>query len=195
MLLRGSCALHVLHRIDTQFECIFLTKACERGTSERMYEFTSDDTIATMTLDDPHVVRRAEHIEMERNVTIGDLLRGNQFALTDRRAKGPYDVTLSIHDNRLHIALSSASCQEPALIKVPVGAFRSIVKDYFIMCESYYDALKHADPYKLQALDMGRRGIHNEGSEMLMDLLKDHAVMDFDTARRLFTLMCVLHIR
>jgi uncharacterized protein (UPF0262 family) len=160
-----------------------------------MIAFSPDDTIATMTLDDPHVIKRAEHVEQERRITIGDLLRSNQFTLIDQDARGPYDVTLSIHDNRLHIGLTSTMMLEPATIKIPIAAFRGIIKDYFLMCESYFDALKHADPYKLQALDMGRRSIHNEGSELLMNLLKEHARMDFDTSRRLFTLMCVLHIR
>ncbi|TAE33346.1 MAG: UPF0262 family protein [Alphaproteobacteria bacterium] len=160
-----------------------------------MIDFPTDAYIATMTLDDPHVLRRAEHVEQERRITIADLLRSNQFSLLAEDAQGPYDVTLSLYDNRLHIHLTSSAMAEPYVIKMPVAAFRGIIKDYFLMCESYFDALKHADPYKLQALDMGRRGMHNEGSELLTNLIKEHAVMDFDTSRRLFTLICVLHIR
>ena len=80
-------------------------------------------------------------------------------------------------------------------IPLPVISFRRIIKDYFHVCESYFDAIKTASPSKIEAIDMGRRGLHNEGSELLKERLKDKAETDFDTARRLFTLMCILHIR
>jgi uncharacterized protein (UPF0262 family) len=152
----------------------------------------------TITMDDGAVVKRSLQVEQERAAALADLLRENHFAPLQDDAPlclGAYDARLSIADNRLIFALTSDALHEPLLIAVPVSAFRGIIRDYFMICESYFEAIKTADPYKLEAIDMGRRGIHNEGSEKLQALLAGKAEMDFDTARRLFTLMCVLHIK
>ncbi len=160
-----------------------------------MTDVPETEYIATLHMDHANVVRRKPEIEQERQVAMGDLLRANQFAPKDCAA-GPYDVALAIADNRMVFTLSSERLNgEPHVVHLPVTPFRTIVKDYFLICESYFDALKTADPYKVEAVDMGRRGIHNEGSEMLKKLMAEKVTMDFDTARRLFTLMCVLHIR
>jgi uncharacterized protein (UPF0262 family) len=158
----------------------------------------SSDFISSLNLHDPHVIRRKPEIEQERNIALGDLLRDNSFALRDINA-GPYSVSISIAENRMIFDISSVGTPAHPLtnhiLKLPVLPFRSIIRDYFMICESYFDAIATADPYKVEAIDMGRRGIHNEGSDLLQRLLDDKAIIDFDTARRLFTLMCVLHIR
>ena len=154
--------------------------------------------IANITLNEGMVVRRSVEVEQERQVAIGDLLRENYFApLVDSQplGAGPYDTSLSVQDNRMIFLLNSEALEQPHIIRLAVSPFRGIIRDYFMICESYFEAIKLADPYKVEAIDMGRRGIHNEGSELLQSLLDQKAEMNFDTARRLFTLMCVLHIK
>jgi uncharacterized protein (UPF0262 family) len=144
-------------------------------------------------------VRRSPDVEHERAVAIFDLLEDNHFApkaLPERPgAEGPYNLYLSIQENRLILDVRDQA--DGALVRVPLPLvpFRRIVKDYFTVCESYYAAIKTAPPSQIEAIDMGRRGLHNEGSEQLRDALADQVEMDFDTARRLFTLICVLHIK
>ncbi len=154
--------------------------------------------LRTLVMDDGAVKKRSIQVEQERAAALGDLLRENSFAPLQDDAPlghGAYDANLSIEDNRLRFALTSDTLSDPHLITVPVSAFRGIIKDYFLICENYFEAIKTADPYKLEAIDMARRGVHNEGSEKLQTQLQGKAEMDFDTARRLFTLMCVLHIK
>ena len=150
--------------------------------------------IATITLDDASIVRRAKHVEDERRTAIADLIASNHFGPTCVDA-GPYDVFLSARDNRLLIRISSEDLDEPRDVVLPIRPFKPIIKDYFLMCESYFDALGTAEPHKIEAIDMGRRGIHNEGSELLQTQLQERIKLDFETARRLFTLICVLHIK
>ena len=154
----------------------------------------STHAIAQLTLKQPHVIRRKAEIEQERQVALGDLQRENFFRIKDVDA-GPYQVVISVEDNRLIFEVTTATGEALEPIKLPVLPFRSLIKDYFMICESYFEAIAVADPYKLEAIDMGRRGIHNEGSELLQRLLNDKVEIDFPTARRLFTLLCVLHIR
>ena len=154
----------------------------------------SSHTIKHLALHEPNVVRRKAEIEQERQVALGDLQRENFFSITGMDA-GPYHVTISVVDNRMIFEIITALGTPLEPIKLPMLPFRSIIKDYFLICESYFEAIATADAYKLEAIDMGRRGIHNEGSEMLQRLLIDKVEMDFPTARRLFTLMCVLHLR
>lgn len=154
--------------------------------------------LRTLIMDDGAVKKRSLHIEQERSAALGDLLRDNSFTPLHDNAplrKGAYDAHLSIEDNRLRFALTSDTLTTPHLITIPVSAFRSIIKDYFLICENYFEAIKTADPYKLEAIDMARRGVHNEGSEKLQTQLQGKAEIDFNTARRIFTLMCVLHIK
>ena len=150
--------------------------------------------IAHLTLKDSHVIRRKAEIEQERAMALGDLLRDNVFSLKHVE-DGNYTVVLSIVENRLIFDVTGASGVEYDPIKLPILPFRALIRDYFMICENYFDMLGTADPYKLEAIDMARRGIHNEGSDLLQRLLADKVEIDFDTARRLFTLMCVLHIR
>jgi uncharacterized protein (UPF0262 family) len=152
--------------------------------------------IAKIELDEKTVVRRNADIEHERKVAIFDILDGNTFTVNGFENDGPYSLHLSIQDNRLIFDIRSEDDQtELVRIPLPVISFRRIIKDYFHVCETYFEAIKTASPSKIEAIDMGRRGLHNDGSELLQERLKEKADTDFDTARRLFTLMCVLHIR
>lgn len=151
--------------------------------------------IVDVTLDEHSVVRWSPEVEHERNVAIYDLLEENEFAPVDDE-RGPYTVRLSIEENRLVFDIRCAEDgAEVRRIALPLTGFRSIIRDYFTVCGSYYDAIKHASPRQIEALDMGRRGLHDEGSTLLRDRLADRVGLDFNTARRLFTLICVLHIR
>ena len=152
--------------------------------------------IVNIVLDERTVVRRSPDVEHERAVAIFDLLEENYFALkTPPGAEGPYNVYLSIQENRLILDVRDASDGELGRVPLSLLPFRRIVKDYFTICESYFAAIKTAPPSQIEAIDMGRRGLHNEGSEQLRDALADQIEIDFDTARRLFTLICVLHIK
>jgi uncharacterized protein (UPF0262 family) len=146
------------------------------GSSERR------NRICKIDLDEQLRIRRNADIEHERTVAIFDLLEENRFELAGD-VQGPYHLTLSIEDSRLDKTV------------LPLSPFRGVIKDYFTVCESYYEAIKRLSPSQIEALDMGRRAVHNEGSELLRERLDGKITMDFNTARRLFTLICVLHIR
>jgi len=153
-----------------------------------------DQRIVQITLDERTVVRRNADIEHERSVAIFDLLEDNHFCQLGRTG-GPYHLRLGIADNRLVLEIGDTTGQPIDKVNLPLAGFRGIVKDYFLICESYYAAIRQASPSQIEAIDMGRRGLHNEGSEMLRERLADKIELDLDTARRLFTLICVLHIR
>lgn len=145
-------------------------------------------------LDEKTMVRRRPEVEHERNIAIYDLLEDNYFApIGDFR--GPYNVHLRLEDNRLLFDVRTQEDQGLLEVPLPLKPFQSIVKDYFMVCDSYYQAIKKSTPSQIEAIDMGRRGLHNEGSELLKERLMGRIDIDFDTARRLFTLICVLHIR
>ncbi|MBV9198312.1 MAG: UPF0262 family protein [Alphaproteobacteria bacterium] len=150
--------------------------------------------IAGITLDEHSVVRRSPDIEHERAVAIFDLLEENRFAPVSGCA-GPYHLHLSIAENRLNIEIRSEANGSNETIVLPLGPFRGIVRDYFMICESYYEAIRRSSLVQIEAIDMGRRSLHNEGSTLLMERLADKVEIDLDTARRLFTLICVLHLR
>ena len=154
----------------------------------------SRQRIVKLTLDERTVVRRNADIEHERKVAIFDLLEENSFTLIGHEG-GPYAIQLGIEDNRLAMAIATEDEEPIERVLLPLSPFRSIVKDYFMICESYFDAIKRLSPMQIEAIDMGRRGLHNEGSTMLQERLCDRITLDFPTARRLFTLLCVLHIR
>ena len=150
--------------------------------------------IVNIFLDEKSLVRRAAHVEHERKVAVYDLLEDNHFApVGDDR--GPYTHNLGIEDNRLVFDIRTEGGDKLDRFTLPLNSFRKIVKDYFIVCESYFEAIKTAPPSRIEALDMGRRGLHNEGSDILRDRLEGKVDIDKRTARRLFTLICVLHIR
>lgn len=150
--------------------------------------------IAHIELDEHTVVRRNPDVEHERSVAIFDLLDENYFSPLGHDG-GPFHLRLGIEDNRLVLDIRDTANQPLERVILPLSGFRGIVKDYFMVCESYYAAIRRATPSQIEALDMGRRGLHNEGSELLRERLADKIELDFDTARRLFTLICVLHIR
>jgi uncharacterized protein (UPF0262 family) len=151
--------------------------------------------IVQITLDERTVVRRNADIEHERSVAIFDLLEENSFAPCSDLA-GPFHLHLGLEENRLVLEIRDhASGADLERVLLPLTPFRSIVKDYFLVCESYYNAIRSASPSRIEAIDMGRRGLHDEGSELLRERLAERVAIDFNTARRLFTLLCVLHIR
>ncbi len=158
------------------------------GSSERR------NRICKIDLDEQLRIRRNADIEHERTVAIFDLLEENRFELVGD-VQGPYHLTLSIEDSRLAFDVKSEVGDPLDKAVLPLSPFRGVIKDYFTVCESYYDAIKRLSPSQIEALDMGRRAVHNEGSELLRERLDGKITMDLNTARRLFTLICVLHIR
>lgn len=150
--------------------------------------------ISEIFLDEKTVVRRAAHVEHERKVAIYDLLEENFFH-PEGDGGGPYVLHLSIEETRLVLDIRREDASPVEKIMLPLKSFQKIVKDYFMICESYFEAIKTAPPSRIEALDMGRRGLHNEGSEILRERLEGKVNLDRPTARRLFTLVCVLHIR
>jgi uncharacterized protein (UPF0262 family) len=150
--------------------------------------------IAGITLDEHTVVRRSPDIEHERAVAIFDLLEENHFKPASG-CSGPYNLHLSIEENRLNIEVCSAANGSNETIVLPLAPFRGIVRDYFMVCDSYYEAIRRSSLAQIEAIDVGRRSLHNEGSSLLMERLSDKVEIDLDTARRLFTLICVLHLR
>ncbi len=150
--------------------------------------------IARLDLDERSLSALSADSEHERRVAIFDLLEENTFKPVGA-SDGPYAVMLSIVDRRLVFDISLLDGSPVRRLILSLTPFRRIVRDYFMICESYYDAIRTAAPAQIEAIDMGRRGIHNEGSELLEERLKDKVEMDFDTARRLFTLISALHVR
>lgn len=150
--------------------------------------------IINIVLDDRNIVKRNSEINHDRKVAIFDLLSENFFKLTDGH-QGPYILHLSTKENRLEFDVCDQSDSFIIGFVLPISIFRSIIKDYFVICDSYYNAVKSTPPSRIEAIDMGRRGLHNEGSEILRERVKPFAEIDLDTARRLFTLICVLHRR
>ena len=150
--------------------------------------------ITGITLDERTVVRRSPDIEHERAVAMFDLLEENRFAPASG-LHGPFNLHLAIEENRLNVEICSAANGASETIVLPLAPFRGIVKDYFMVCESYYEAIRRSSLVQIEAIDAGRRSLHDEGSTLLMERLADKVVIDHDTARRLFTLICVLHLR
>lgn len=151
--------------------------------------------IHKIDLDDASIIRRTPEVEHERAVAIADILEGNHFKPLEINNAGPYALFISVTDNRLGLHISSETALDPHKVTLSLSPFRGIIRDYFMICESYFDAIKHATPQKIETIDMARRGIHNEGSELLAGLLEGKVELDSETARRLFTLVCVLHIK
>ena len=158
-----------------------------------------DQRIVRITLDEGSIVRWNPDIDQERKVAIFDLLEDNRFALIGGHS-GPYRLHLAIVENRLvfEVNLEDDGSEDDGPLQRIVLAgtpFRRVVREYFQVCESYFEAIKVASPSKIEAIDMGRRALHNDGAELLRERLADKVEIDYDTARRLFTLICVLHLR
>ena len=152
--------------------------------------------LVAVTLDEAGLAPPTPEVEQERKVAIFDLLEENAFDVQKEGVpEGPYQLNLSIRDRRLVFDIRTEAGEPAAEFHLSLGPFRQIIKDYFAICESYFDAVKKLPPSQIEAIDMGRRGIHNEGARILEERLEGKAVVDSDTARRLFTLVCVLHFR
>lgn len=154
------------------------------SSAYRLSEVTLDESIGRSTPD----------VEHERAVAIFDLIEENSFEPVGHSG-GPYKLKLSLVDSKLVFSITTEDDKPVATHILSLTPFRRIIKDYFMICESYYEAIRSSTPSQIEAIDMGRRGIHNEGSQTLMDRLDGKINIDFDTARRLFTLVCVLHWR
>ena len=148
--------------------------------------------LVTVVLDPNTISAGSRDVEHERAIAIYDLIEDNCFAPLGHNG-GPYCLTLQLIGNRLIFDIRTEDGQPVAAPHLSLTPFRRLVKDYFLVCDSYYQAIRTATPSRIEAIDMGRRGLHNEGSELLMAELKDKIAVDFDTARRLFTLIAVLH--
>jgi uncharacterized protein (UPF0262 family) len=148
--------------------------------------------LVEVTLDQRSIGSNSADAEHEREVAIFDLLEKNSFALEGHDG-GPYTLHLSLSENRLVFTVGDSGRTPIQHVMLSLSPFRRIVKDYFLMCESYYQAVKTSPPSRIEALDMGRRGLHDEGSMLLMERLKGKILIDLQTARRLFTLLCALH--
>lgn len=150
--------------------------------------------IADITLDERTVIRRSAEIECERAAAIADLVHDNHFAPASG-LNGPFRVHLAASEGRLVMEIHAIADDRGETIVLPLKAFGGIIRDYFLICESYSKALRSANLGQLQAIDMGRRGLHDEGAELLQDRLAGKVTLDRATARRLFTLICVLHLK
>jgi uncharacterized protein (UPF0262 family) len=157
------------------------------------------DRIAEITLDEHTVLARSGSVENERAAAISDLLRDNLFTPCSG-LHGPFALHLAVEENRLNMEIRSLANGSPAggeseTIVLPLAPFRRIVKDYFLICESYYKAIRERGFAQVEAIDAGRRALHNEGAELLTERLAGKVAIDHATARRLFTLLCVLHLK
>lgn len=150
--------------------------------------------LSSIVLDERSIVRRTREIEQERDIAIYDLLESNNFAPEGSHG-GPYHLTLGVEENRLTFDIKLDDETPHGKVMLSLTPFRRVIKDYFLVCESYYKAIRNAPPSQIEALDMGRRGLHDEGSTLLRERLKGKITVDHDTARRIFTLICVLHLK
>ena len=150
--------------------------------------------IVDVVLDEESVARRSPEVEHERAVALFDLIEENDFVLVGSQP-GPYRLRIGIFEQRLVFDVRNDAYEKLRDIVLSLTPFRKVVKDYFLVCESYYAAIKKLGPAQIEALDMGRRGLHDEGSDLLRERLYGKIEVDHDTARRLFTLICALHIK
>lgn len=149
--------------------------------------------LCSVTLDEASIGHASADIEHERATAIWDLIEENSFLPTGDPGQGPYVLHISLMENRLVLDIRREGGEQVVQHHLSLTPFRKVVKDYFLVCESYYNAIRSASPSQIEAIDMGRRGLHNEGSTLLQERLGGKVDLDFDTARRLFTLICALH--
>ncbi|MGE5268749.1 MAG: UPF0262 family protein [Thiohalocapsa sp.] len=150
--------------------------------------------IAEISLDEHSVIRRSPEIERERAGAIADLVHANHFA-PESGLDGPYRLHLAISENRLAMEIASLTNDRQETVVLPLRPFGRLIKDYFLVCESYAKAVQNSNLAQVEAIDMGRRGLHDEGAQLLIDTLAGKVAIDHATARRLFTLICVLHLK
>ena len=153
-----------------------------------------DYRLSAITLDEASVVYRSRAIEQEREVAIYDLLDANVFK-PEGSSGGPYHLHLGLEDNRLVLDVKKEDGSEPVRLFLSLAPLRKTVKDYFLVCDSYYKAIRTAPPHQIESLDMARRTLHDEGAKEVQARLAGKVETDFGTARRLFTLICVLQMR
>ncbi|WP_118134064.1 UPF0262 family protein [Oceanicella sp. SM1341] len=153
------------------------------------------DRLIDIVLDDTGLALPSPEVEQERRVAIYDLLEENSFTLPGHQGNGPYRLRLSVRERRLVFEIEAEDGAPLGEFHLSLSPFRQVIKDYFQICESYFDAVKRLPAGQIEAIDMGRRGIHNEGSQILMERLEGKVETDMPTARRLFTLICVLHYK
>ncbi len=154
---------------------------------------TAANRIISVELDERTIIRRSDEVEQERRVAIHDLLEENSFAPAGLR--GPFRVLLRVEDNRLAIDMRNEDQLPLDTVRLGLARFRRPIRDYFAICDSYFRAMRAGQPQQIEPIDMARRAIHNQAAELLIECLDGKIALDFDTARRLFTLICVLHIR
>jgi uncharacterized protein (UPF0262 family) len=158
----------------------------------------AEDRIAELTLDEGTLLRRSAEVEQERAVALRDLAQESRFAplrSAARGLEGPWSLRLAVDEGRLAIAVRDGAGEEAETLGLGLVRFRRVVREYFAICDSYYKALRKASPQEIETMDMARRAIHDRGTRQLLEALDGKVETDFATARRLFTLICVLHIR
>lgn len=158
----------------------------------------SDHRIARIALDEATILWRSADVEQERRIAIYDLIEENSFKplrAAERGATGPYRLRLAVADGRLVLGIADDEDRLLEELIFGLARFRRSIKDYFAICDSYYQAIRKATPAEIETIDMARRAIHNRAAELLMERLEGKVATDFATARRLFTLICVLHIK
>ncbi|RYY42711.1 MAG: UPF0262 family protein [Sphingomonadales bacterium] len=158
----------------------------------------SQPRLVAIDLDEHTILSRSPDIEQERRIAIFDLLEQNHFCPQrpyPQDYAGPYRLALRVEEGRLALDIAAETGERLETLILALGRFRRPIKDYFAICDSYYQAVRSATPQQIETIDMARRGIHNQAAELLMERLEGKIELDFDTARRLFTLICVLHIR
>ena len=152
----------------------------------------AEDRLETVRIDPQSLAPSSSEVEQEREVAIADLLEANSFTPAGAPG-GPYSLDIACQENRLALEIRGPDYAHTHLLSLQ--PFRKVIKDYFLVCDSYYEAVRGASTQQIEALDMGRRGLHDEGSALLQERLEGKIVLDHDTARRLFTLICALHRR
>lgn len=155
-----------------------------------------NNRIVSVYLDEKIAQNRRPEVEHERRVAIYDLIEDNTFRITGSRGGGPYNLHLSIEGDRLYFDVRTADDAPIQVCFLSLKGFRAVIREYFMVCDSYYGAIRTAAPSRIEAVDAGRRSLHDEGAGMLRARLSEAGIdVDLDTARRLFTLVCVLHVR
>lgn len=150
--------------------------------------------LVEVLLDESSLAPASPNAEQERRIALFDLKESNSFVVVGE-ARGPYALTISMFEGRLAFNVAASSGEYVCVHHLPMSALRKIVKDYMLICESYHSAIRTATPSQIEAIDMGRRGLHNDAADVLMTLLAERIQVDLETARRLFTLVCALHVR
>jgi uncharacterized protein (UPF0262 family) len=199
----GECeSCHPLHLRDAwvlvQAARAGMLGISDRANARRYRTGMADPRIIDVQLDETSLGWRSPDVEQERRIAIFDLIEGNHFAPQRAYADGyagPYKIKLQSEEGRLGIHIHREDDTHLETLVLALGRFRRPIRDYFVICDSYYQAIRQSSPAQIETVDMARRGVHNEAAELLKERLDGKIEVDFDTARRLFTLICVLHIR